>query len=304
MESKIIQIENENNIRERIDAFLSITIPDLSRSYIKTLIDDDKVLVNGSKCKVSYKLQLGDTIEIQIPPPKELDIEPQDIKLDIIYEDRDVLVVNKSQGMVVHPAPGVYKDTLVNGLLYHISDLSDINGVMRPGIVHRIDKDTSGLLLVAKTNIAHKSLSKQLKDHSVNRRYLALVEGIITEDNGTIDAPIGRDPNNRKKMKVVERNSKEAVTHFKVLNRFNEYTLIEARLETGRTHQIRVHMSFINHPVVGDITYGHMKQPLYAKGQLLHAYTIGFIHPVSNDYLEFQIDLPRYFKDIIEKLNQ
>lgn len=301
---KLQFIINENNYEGvRIDSYLSEKIEHLSRSYVKVLIDQGMILVNGNTIKPSHKLQYEDKVQVTIPDPANLDILPQKIDLEITYEDDHVLVVNKPQGMVVHPAPGNYENTLVNSLLYHIKELSNINGVLRPGIVHRIDKDTSGLLLVAKTDKAHKSLAEQLKNHTINRKYMALVEGTIVEDNGTIDAPIGRDPKNRKKMAVTQHNSKAAITHFQVIKRFTKHTLIEAKLETGRTHQIRVHMSYINHPVVGDGTYGYRKQELYGKGQLLHAYLIGFIHPVSQEYMEFSIPLPDYYQKILDSID-
>ncbi|MPW26023.1 RluA family pseudouridine synthase [Alkalibaculum sp. M08DMB] len=296
-------IIKEQDLKKRLDQFLSEVIPDLSRTYIKKLIEDDNVTVNLDKSKVSYKLQEGDEVQIGVPTPEKINVEPQDINLDIVYEDEHLVVVNKVQGMVVHPAPGNYSDTLVNALLFHIKDLSDINGVYRPGIVHRIDKDTSGLLVVAKSDLAHKSLSIQLKDHTINRKYIALVEGTIVEENGTIDAPIGRHQNNRKKMTVTDKNSKNAITHFKVIRRFNKNTLIEAKLKTGRTHQIRVHMSFIGHPVVGDNTYGLIKQKLYSKGQLLHAYLLGFDHPSTGEYMEFSSEVPKYFQAVLDELS-
>ncbi|MFZ7122054.1 MAG: RluA family pseudouridine synthase [Eubacteriaceae bacterium] len=300
--TKEFNINKDEEIGKRIDQFLTEVMNEYSRSYIKKLIDDKKILINNLNCKASYKLQNGDCIKIFIPELKELDIKPQKIQLDIVYEDEHLLVVNKPQGMVVHPAPGNYEDTLVNSLLYHVDNLSGINGILRPGIVHRIDKYTTGLLLVAKSDLAHKSLTEQLKEHTINRKYKALVEGIITEEKGTVDAPIGRHKNNRKKMTVTDRNSKRAITHFSVLKRYNKYTLIEAKLETGRTHQIRVHLSFINHPVVGDPTYGYKKQKLYSKGQLLHAYLIGFIHPQTGEYVEFEADLPDYFQNVLEEI--
>ncbi|MFZ7132038.1 MAG: RluA family pseudouridine synthase [Eubacteriales bacterium] len=299
---KKIRVDNDEDIGHRIDYYISNLMEEWSRTYIKTLIEKGHIFVNDLTCKPSYKLQPGDVVEIHLPSPRDLTIEPQEIDLDIRFEDDHVLVVNKPQGMVVHPASGNYKNTLVNALLFHIERLSSINGVMRPGIVHRIDKDTSGLLLVAKSNKAHQSLSEQLKEHTINRKYMALVEGIITEDNGTIDAPIGRDPHHRKKMMVIQRNSKNAITHFNVIKRFTHHTLIEAKLETGRTHQIRVHMNFIHHPVVGDDTYGYRKQDIYNKGQLLHAYFIGFIHPDTAKYMEFKVDLPDYFEDVLQEL--
>lgn len=296
-------IIEEENLGYRVDQFLSDAIPELSRTYIKKLIEENSVLLNTASCKTSYKLQLGDEVKVEVPEPEELNIEAEDIDIDIVYEDDHVLVVNKKQGMVVHPAPGNYKGTLVNALLFHIKNLSDINGVLRPGIVHRIDKDTSGLLLVAKSDLAHKSLSFQLKEHTINRKYTALVEGNIQEENGTVDAPIGRHHSNRKQMTVTDKNSKSAITQFSVLRRFGKYTLIEAKLQTGRTHQIRVHMTYIGHPVVGDGTYGQKRQNVYSKGQLLHAHLIGFDHPSTGEYMEFTAELPGYFTKVLNGLS-
>lgn len=283
----------------RLDIYLSENIKDKSRSYIQNLIKSEKVLINGNTKKGSYKLKLNDEVEVEIPENEKLDVEPENIPIDIVYEDRDVIVVNKAQGMVVHPAPGNYSGTLVNALLYHCTDLSGINGVLRPGIVHRIDKDTSGILVVAKNDMAHKKLAEQLKEHSMNRIYNALVEGVLKEDTGTIDKPLGRHPNQRIKMAVVK-DGRRAVTHYKVLNRYKNNTLIECKLETGRTHQIRVHMSSIGHPIVGDPVYGFSKQKFKLEGQMLHAKKLGFIHPSTNKYMEFDSELPEYFKKIIE----
>lgn len=283
----------------RLDVYLSENIKDKSRSYIQNLIRSGKALVCGSIKKGSYKLRLNDEIEVEIPENEKLNVEPENIPIDIIYEDSDVIVVNKPQGMVVHPAPGNYTGTLVNALLYHCTDLSGINGILRPGIVHRIDKDTSGILVVAKNDMAHKKLAEQLKEHSMNRIYNALVEGVIKEDTGTIDKPLGRHPNQRIKMAVVK-NGRRAVTHYKVLNRYKNNTLIECKLETGRTHQIRVHMSYMGHPIVGDPVYGYSKQKFKLNGQLLHAKKLGFIHPLTNKYMEFDSELPEYFKKVIE----
>lgn len=283
----------------RLDVYLSENIKDKSRSYIQNLIRSGKTLVCGSIKKGSYKLRLNDEIEVEIPENEKLNVEPENIPIDIIYEDSDVIVVNKPQGMVVHPAPGNYTGTLVNALLYHCTDLSGINGILRPGIVHRIDKDTSGILVVAKNDMAHKKLAEQLKEHSMNRIYNALVEGVIKEDTGTIDKPLGRHPNQRIKMAVVK-NGRRAVTHYKVLNRYKNNTLIECKLETGRTHQIRVHMSYMGHPIVGDPVYGYSKQKFKLNGQLLHAKKLGFIHPLTNKYMEFDSELPEYFKKVIE----
>lgn len=290
---------------KRLDLYLSKQLEDMSRSYIQKLIEKGKVKINNQEMKTKkYKVIENDEIIIEIPQPEVLKIEPENIPIEMVYEDDDLLVVNKPQGMVVHPAPGNYHKTLVNALMYHCKNLSSINGVIRPGIVHRIDKDTSGLLMVAKSDQAHKGLAEQLKEHSINRRYIALVHGNIKEETGTICAPIGRHPVDRLKMAVVDRNGKEATTHFTVLKRWKEYTLIEAKLETGRTHQIRVHMAYIKHPLVGDPIYGPKKQKFRLNGQLLHARVIGFIHPIKEEYMEFTADLPEYFKDIMRILDQ
>ncbi|MCC5426318.1 RluA family pseudouridine synthase [Clostridium botulinum] len=300
MEKISLQVEKEfDNVR--LDLYLSKIFEDKSRSYLQGIIDEGNVLVNNKKKKRNYKLKVGDNIEVNIPEPKLLQIEPEDIKLDIIYEDKDVIVVNKPQEMVVHPAPGVYSGTLVNALLNHCKDLSGINGVARPGIVHRIDKDTSGILVVAKNDISHNNLVAQFKEHSISRVYMALVEGIIKDEQGTIEAPIGRHPVDRIKMAVVK-DGRHAVTHYKVIEKFKNHTLVECRLETGRTHQIRVHMSHIMHPLVGDPVYGYKKQRFNLKGQMLHAKLLGFIHPTTGQYVEFESELPEYFKKIIKIL--
>lgn len=300
MEKINLQVEKEfDNVR--LDLYLSKIFEDKSRSYLQGIIDEGNVLVNNKEKKRNYKLKVGDNIEVNIPEPKLLQIEPEDIKLDIIYEDKDVIVVNKPQEMVVHPAPGVYSGTLVNALLHHCKDLSGINGVARPGIVHRIDKDTSGILVVAKNDISHNNLAAQFKEHSISRVYMALVEGIIKDEQGTIEAPIGRHPVDRIKMAVVK-DGRHAVTHYKVIERFKNHTLVECRLETGRTHQIRVHMSHIMHPLVGDPVYGYKKQRFNLKGQMLHAKLLGFIHPTTRQYVEFESELPEYFKKIIKIL--
>ncbi|KEI78438.1 pseudouridine synthase [Clostridium botulinum A2 117] len=300
MEKISLQVEKEfDNVR--LDLYLSKIFEDKSRSYLQGIINEGNVLVNNKEKKRNYKLKVGDNIEVNIPEPKLLQIEPEDIKLDIIYEDKDVIVVNKPQEMVVHPAPGVYSGTLVNALLHHCKDLSGINGVARPGIVHRIDKDTSGILVVAKNDISHNNLAAQFKEHSISRVYMALVEGIIKDEQGTIEAPIGRHPVDRIKMAVVK-DGRHAVTHYKVIERFKNHTLVECRLETGRTHQIRVHMSHIMHPLVGDPVYGYKKQRFNLKGQMLHAKLLGFIHPTTRQYVEFESELPEYFKKIIKIL--
>ncbi|MGN1143725.1 MAG: RluA family pseudouridine synthase [Anaerovoracaceae bacterium] len=296
-------IDEESN-GTRIDRVLSLLLAESSRSYIQKLIEKGNVTVEGQTCtSKKYKVSSGQQVDLLMPPPENLSVEAENIPLDIVYEDEDVLVVNKPRGMVVHPAAGNYTGTLVNAVLYHCGDrLSSINGVIRPGIVHRIDKDTSGLLMIAKNNMAHESLSAQLAEHSITRRYTALVYHNLTEDEGTVDAPIGRDPKNRLRMAVTSQNSKRAVTHWKVLERFGRYTLIEARLETGRTHQIRVHMAYIHHPLVGDMVYGPKKQPLTEDGQLLHARVLGFVHPRTGEYMEFQRPLPPEFEAVLQKL--
>ena len=292
---------DESSVGTRLDVFISSKFENKSRSYIQGIIEGENATVNGKCRKSNYKLKLEELIKLDIPEPVELNVKAEDIPLDVLYEDSDVIVINKPQDMVVHPAPGNYTGTLVNALLNHCTDLSGINGVLRPGIVHRIDKDTSGALVVAKNDNAHNSLAEQLKDHSMTRSYLALVEGIIKNDEGTIDEPIGRHPKDRIKMAVVE-SGKKAITHFKVIERFESNTLVECNLETGRTHQIRVHMAKIGHPLVGDLIYGYKKQKFNLKGQVLHAKRLGFIHPSTNEYMEFVSPLPEYFEKVITKL--
>ncbi|WP_405343630.1 RluA family pseudouridine synthase [Ruminococcus sp.] len=288
---------------ERLDKYLSDQVDNLSRSAASRLIEDGKVTVGEKTVKKNYKLADGDRITVLIDDPKPVDITPEDIPLDIVYEDEHLLVVNKPKGMVVHPAPGNYSGTLVNALMYHCGDhLSGINGELRPGIVHRIDKNTSGLLAVAKSDIAHAGLSEQIKEHSFTRKYLAICYGNIREDERTVDAPIGRHKTDRKKMCVTQLNSKPAVTHIKVLERYNGFTYIECRLETGRTHQIRVHLASIGHPIAGDDVYGPSKVITSLKGQCLHAYQLGFIHPVTGEYMEFTADPPESFLRFREKL--
>ncbi|WP_434735189.1 RluA family pseudouridine synthase [Clostridium sp.] len=296
METKIFLFEDSP--APRLDVFLNVQFHDKSRSYIQKLIEKQLVTVNGKTRKSNYKLKFGDEVAVTFNDPVDLDVEPEDIKLDILYEDSDIIVVNKPQGMVVHPAAGIRTGTLVNALLNHCSDLSGINGVMRPGIVHRIDKDTSGILVVAKNDTAHNRLAEQLKNHSMTREYIALVEGIIKVGEGTVDEPLARHPRDKIKMAVV-RNGKRAVTHYRVIERFKNNTLIRCILETGRTHQIRVHMAYIGHPIVGDPVYGYKKQRFNLNGQLLHAQKLGFIHPTSGKYIEFSSELPEYFKRII-----
>lgn len=287
--------------RVRIDKYL-IDKTNYSRSKIQKMIMNDAINVNGNNVKNSYLLSIGDEIDILDNYNEDVDIVPEDIDLDIVYEDDYLLVVNKPSGMVVHPANGNYHGTLVNALMFHCnSNLSHVNGDIRPGIVHRIDKDTSGLLLVAKNDMVHQDLAKQISEKTVLRKYIALVHGVILEDSATIDAPIGRDVNNRKKMCVTADNSKDAVTHIKVLDRYDRATLIECVLETGRTHQIRVHMAYIGHPVVNDSVYGYKKQDNASFGQMLHAEAIGFVHPVTKEYLEFHKDVPKEFKEILDK---
>ena len=294
---------NEFQLNMRLDKILVSFMPEKSRTYISKIIEEGNCLVNGKIAKASLKLKAGDIIEIDVPDDKPLEVNAEDLPLDIVYEDKDILIINKQQGMVVHPSNGHWEHTLVNAILHHCNDLSGINGVIRPGIVHRIDKDTSGLICVAKNDTAHKFLAEQLKDHTMARDYIALVRGVIQENNGTIDMPIGRDKNNRQKMAVTRTNSKEAITHFKVLQRFSNNTLIECKLVTGRTHQIRVHMSHIGYPVEGDPLYGSRTyDKLYKGGQLLTAYKLRLIHPTSKKEMEFQIELPSYFKEIINNL--
>ncbi|ABR33769.1 RluA family pseudouridine synthase [Clostridium beijerinckii] len=298
---KNVFIVDEKDRGERIDKYLAEIFVDKSRSFIQGLIEKDDIKVNNKTPKSNYKLRALDEIEVTFSEPEVLRVEAEEIPINILYEDKDVVVVNKPQGMVVHPAPGNYNGTLVNALLYHCKDLSSINGIIRPGIVHRIDKDTSGVLVVAKNDEAHNKLSDQLKDHSMKREYYALVEGRLKNDKGIIDKPLARNKRDRLKIGIVE-GGKRAVTHYEVLERFNGYTLIKCILETGRTHQIRVHMASIGFPLVGDPLYGFKKQRFKLKGQVLHAKTLGFVHPSKNEYMEFTTELPEYFQEIIEKL--
>ena len=290
---------------ERLDAFLSRSAEGLSRSAAQKLIADGNVLLNGRPARKNDRLRVGDSVELTIPEPREVDIAPKQMPLDIVYEDEDVAVINKPKGLVVHPAVGHQDDTLVNGLLYAMGDsLSGINGELRPGIVHRIDKDTSGLLAIAKNDLAHTVLASQLKDHSMARTYEAVVCGSFKEDRGTVDAPIGRHPTDRKKMCVTQRNSKNAVTHWEVVERFRGYTHIRCRLETGRTHQIRVHMAYIGHPILGDTVYGHKKPELGQDSQCLHAGALCFRHPRDGRPVMVFAPLPDYFQSVLEKLRK
>lgn len=297
---KIQYQASQADINERLDKVIVEINQEWSRTQVQQWIKDGNVTVNDNIVKPNYKCDEGDRIEITIPPLEVLDVEPEEMNLDIYYEDSDVLVVNKPKGMVVHPAPGHTSGTLVNGLLAHCNDLSGINGVMRPGIVHRIDKDTSGLLMVAKNDIAHEKLVNQLVAKTVTRKYYALVHGVIAHDHGTIDAPIGRDPIDRQSMNIID-NGKHAVTHFTILRRFTNYSYVECALETGRTHQIRVHMKYIGHPLVGDPKYGP-KKTLQTKGQVLHAGVLGFIHPRTEEYMEFSAPIPDDFENLLNEL--
>ena len=288
---------------ERIDKIISESLPELSRSYIQKLIEQQNINVNNKSCKASYKCSFGDQIDINLPDSVMPDILAEDIKLDILYEDEDVVVVNKPKGMVVHPAAGHYSGTLVNALMFHCRDnLSGINGVLRPGIVHRIDRDTTGSVIACKNDFAHESLAMQFKEHSINREYRAIVVGTLPDDNGIIDKPIGRSNQDRKKMSVNASSSKRAVTHYKVLERYKDYTYVSCVLETGRTHQIRVHMASIGHPVLGDEVYGNAKSPFKLEGQTLHAYKLGFMHPRDARYIETIAPVPEYFEHLLNIL--
>lgn len=295
----VVTEEMEEN---RIDKCVSEAMGDqLSRSFIQKLIKDGSLLVNGKPVKSSYSVKTDDEIDFDVPDAVEPDIQPEDIPLSVLYEDSDVIIVDKPKGMVVHPAAGHFTGTLVNALMYHCKgQLSGINGVMRPGIVHRIDMDTSGSLVVCKNDKAHSSLAEQFKEHSITRRYYAICQGVIKEDEGIVNKPIGRHPVERKKMAVNEKNGKHAVTHYKVLERFKDYTFVECELETGRTHQIRVHMASIGHPLLGDLIYG--KKDYKGLGQMLHAKTLGFMHPTTGEYLEVNAELPKYFMECLEKI--
>ena len=298
-----VLLEQEN---ERLDKYVSLIYPDFSRSFFQKLIKDSAILVNGKPEKANYRMKAEDVVMIQFPDAVETAIEPENIPLDILYEDKDVLIVNKPKGMVVHPSAGHYSGTLVNGILYHCKDsLSGINGEIRPGIVHRIDMDTTGSLIVCKNDISHVNIAEQIKEHSVNRIYEGIVHGNVKQDEGTIEGAIGRHPIDRKKMAINEKTGKPAITHYKVLERFGNYTYMQFKLETGRTHQIRVHMSSIGHPLLGDNLYASGKTAFKNLiGQTLHAKTIGFIHPTTHEYMEFQAPLPEYFENLLSRLKR
>lgn len=301
---EIFTIETDD-VSKRVDVFLNEEMEDVSRSALQKNIEKGNITVNGEKISKNYKLRLGDIVEAELPPPENIDIVPEDIPLDIMYEDDDLIVINKPQNMVVHPAPGHYTGTLVNALMFHCGDnLSGINGVLRPGIVHRIDKDTSGVLVIAKSDLAHKGLSEQLAEHSMKRVYNAIVYNSFSKESGTVDRNIDRSKNDRKKMAVVMQGGRNAVTHYKVIEKLGKYTWVELQLETGRTHQIRVHMSYIGHPLLGDPVYGPKKCPFNLNGQVLHAKVLGFIHPRTGEYMEFNSELPDYFSSLIERLKK
>jgi 23S rRNA pseudouridine1911/1915/1917 synthase len=293
----------ENMEGERLDSFVAEMLESLSRSSVKLLNDQDKIKVNGKSVKASYRVHEGDEIVVVIPEPHSIDIKPQNLPLKILYQDEDVVVLDKAKGMVVHPAHGNWDNTLVNALMFHVRDLSGINGELRPGIVHRLDKDTSGVMMAAKNDAAHRSLAEQIKVHSINREYIALVHGNIKENLGSIDAPIGRSQADRKKMSVTA-DGRPAVSNYEVMERFGAYTLVKVKLLTGRTHQIRVHFAYIQHPVVGDAVYGSGKKHFNLTSQALHAYLLGFIHPRSGEYMEFTCPLPEYFERILAELRK
>lgn len=302
--SKIELVITDEMALMRLDKVLSSEIEDLSRSYLQTLMDEQRVTVNGKVVKASYKVKVDDVVVIETKEAEELEAVPQDLNLDVVYEDHDVIVINKPKGMVVHPGPGNPDGTLVNGLLHHCTDLSGINGVLRPGIVHRIDKDTTGLIVACKNDKSHESLADQLMLKTASRKYLALVHGTMPHEFGTIDAPIGRDDKDRQKMAVTAKNSKPAVTHFKVVERFDDFTLMECRLETGRTHQIRVHMQYIGFPIVGDPKYSLRKTRNDTQGQMLHAFELTFVHPSTQQSMTFNAPLPEYFETILNELRE
>lgn len=300
-DNEIIIISDIEN--ERIDVYISGQLEEMSRNSIQKLIADGMITVNNKVIKANYKLKKNDEIKIIIPEPEPLDILAENIPIDIVYEDDDLAVVNKPQGMVVHPAPGHYTGTLVNGLMYHLKNLSSINGVLRPGIVHRLDKNTSGLMLIAKNDKSHKFLANCLKEHSINRIYYALVDGNIKDDSGVVNAPLGRSEKDRKKRAVTTKNSKHAITNYWVVERYSKFTLLKLKLQTGRTHQIRVHMKYIGHPVVGDDVYGSKTNKFGLKGQLLHSKSVGFMHPTTGEYMEFESELPDYFTKVLNILS-
>ena len=302
---ELILLPEEESIGERADKYLAVQLPQYSRSFFQKLFKDDQIQIQNTPIKASYRITGEEEIALTIPDAQKPDIVPENIPLDILYEDQDLLVVNKPKGMEVHPAHGHYSGTLVNALMYHCKDsLSGINGVLRPGIVHRIDMDTTGSLIVCKTDMAHKVIAAQLKEHSITRKYHAIVHGNLKDDTGTVNAPIGRHPTDRKKMSTKAPNGRHAVTHYRVLERFGNFTYIECQLETGRTHQIRVHMSSIGHPILGDEIYGPAKCPYKLQGQTLHAKILGITHPSTGEYIEFDSPLPDYFKDLLNKLRK
>ncbi len=303
MAKQEILMVNEEMEGERLDSFVTEHLEYLSRSTVKMLLDDGQITLNGQIRKASYRVKEGEEIRIDIPDPKEVSIIAQDIPLNIVYQDNDLVIIDKPQGMVVHPAHGNWDNTLVNALLFHVKDLSGINGELRPGIVHRLDKDTSGLLMAAKNDKAHRHLAAQIKDHTINRQYVALVHGVISEKLGKIEAPIGRSKIDRKKM-AVDKDGKIAISEYQVLDRYRNYSLVKVKLLTGRTHQIRVHFAYINHPVVGDPLYGPAKKHFGLECQALHACVLGFIHPSTGEYMEFQSDIPGYLYDIINNLEK
>lgn len=301
MKNLIFEINTEEGTR--IDRFLALKLEDLSRSYVQKLIKDEKVFVNDKAVSASYKLCCEDVVSVDVPDPSVLEVTAEDIPLDIVYEDEDVILVNKPKGMVVHPAAGHFGGTMVNALLYHCEGrLSGINGIMRPGIVHRIDKDTTGIIIACKNDRAHNCIAKQLSEHSITRKYYAVCHNSFSEEEGTVDAPIGRNPNDRKKMAVNYTHGKAAVTHYRVLENFKNYAFIECCLETGRTHQIRVHMASIGHPLLGDALYCNAGNVFHLQGQTLHAGVFGFIHPSTGNYMEFSAPLPEYFSELLKKL--
>lgn len=309
VDEEVLEIIVDDIEETRIDRYLASLLPNYSRTYLKSLIEDNRVLVSTKSVKTSFKVSKGMKITIHIPPLKEIEILPENIPLNILYEDEDVVLINKPKNMVVHPSIGHYSGTLVNGLLFHCKNrLSGMNGELRPGIVHRIDKDTTGVIVVCKNDRAHRLVAEQLKAHSITRKYLAIVHGSFKEGEGKIEAPIGRHPTDRKKMAINDKNGKNAVTHYKILQNYflkngQTYSLVECRLETGRTHQIRVHLSSIGHPLVGDEIYGRGKNPFHLEGQALHAMILGFQHPKTGEYMEFKAELPEYFTELLKKLD-